>query len=107
MTHSERVRHYSSLVEKLKIVSGANVFIYSLFVAAISIVLASDGLETIRGEQEHDPMILGAMAVALALSCWSLRKALKRFRASTRFLDELTKGLIPDSLRPPGVPRNG
>ena len=107
MTHVERVRHYSSVVEKLKIVSGANVVIYSLFVAGISILLVGDGMEMIRGEQAHDPMILGAMAVALALCGWSLRKALQRFRASTRFLDELTKGLIPDSLRPPGIFHGG
>ncbi len=105
MTHPERLRHYSESVGKLRIVSGANVVIYSLFVAAISILLAKDGLEMIRGEQQHDPMIL-AMALALALSAWSLRKAFKRFRLSERLLDELTKGLIPDSLRPQGIFRN-
>ena len=106
MTHPERLRHYSESVGKLRIVSGANVVIYSLFVAAISILLAKDGLEMIRGEQQHDPMILGAMALALALSGWSLRKTFKRFRLSERLLDELTKGLIPDSLRAQGIFRN-
>lgn len=105
MTHPERVRHYSSVVAKLKIVNAGNVAIYSMFVAGISYLLVGDSLELIRGERAHDPMILGAMAVGLGLSAWKLRSALKAFRAFDGLQAELTKGLIPDALLPTGMSR--
>ena len=105
MTHPERVRHYSSIIEKLKIVNGANVAIYSLVVAGLSYLLAGDAFELIRGERNHDPMVLSALAVAVALCAWKLRSAWKAFRASDGLQIELTKGLIPDALRPTDTSR--
>ena len=107
MTHEERVRRYSGILEKLKFVSGVFVAIYSMVAAGISFALAEEAPDLIRGEREFDRILLVAMPIALGVSTWLLLHAWKAFRVFDGLLAELTRGLIPNSLRPPGISRGG
>ncbi len=107
MTHEERVRHYSGILEKLKLVSGVFIAIYSLVVAGISFALAEEAPDLIRGDGEFDRILLVALPIALGVSTWLLLHAWKAFRAFDGLLAELMRGLIPNSLRPSGISRGG
>jgi len=105
MTHAERIRHYSSIVTKLRIVAGGSFAVYAMFVAGIAYLLLGDFAQLIRRGREFDLILLGAMTIALLLSVWQLLLARKAYRAFDGLQAELTKGLIPKPLRPAGVPR--